>query len=172
MSCGPTGTGDYLSKPLNLSDVPNKAEARDNLLLLSDPDYLESLWRLMMMREYQTGSLWVTTDIRNPAVFFGFGSWERYASGKVLVGINQNDTSFASVGQTGGEKDHTLTIEEMPSHNHGIALGAGRVSAAIYNGSNGDIRQTDSTSIQMAGGNYPHNNLQPYVVVNIWRRVA
>ncbi len=167
-----TSSGSYLLKSANLSDVQNKSEARDNLELLSNQKYLDALWRSMMMRQYQTGSLWITTDQRNPSNFFGFGSWERYATGKAMVGSDSNDIDFANVGQTGGSKSHTLTIDEMPSHNHGISLGAGRVTAAVYNGSNGDIRQIDNTSIQMNGGGQPHNNLQPYIVVNVWRRIA
>ena len=42
--------------------------------------------------------------------------------GKVPVGRDNGDTSFDTLGETGGEKTHTLTIAEMPSHTHTYSL--------------------------------------------------
>lgn len=84
--------------------------------------------------------------------------------GKVLTGLDEDDTDFASMGATGGEKTHTLTVSEMPSHNHtyqwqrigsGSSYTAGATSGSAYVASTGDT-----------GGGQPHNILQPYVVVN------
>ena len=163
---------DSLKKSNNLSDLTNPSVARDNLELLSNQTYLAALWKQMMLRQYPAGSLWITTDDRNPLAFFGFGTWERYAVGKAIVGVDASDATFSPVGKTGGSKTHTLTTDEMPAHNHGIALGAGRVLSAIYQSTNGDIKNIDSEAVQMAGGSQPHNNLQPYVAVNVWRRLT
>jgi microcystin-dependent protein len=38
--------------------------------------------------------------------------------GRVGVGVDTAQTEFAARGQTGGEKAHTLSITEMPSHTH------------------------------------------------------
>lgn len=38
--------------------------------------------------------------------------------GKVVVGRDSGDSSFDSIGETGGEKNHTLTTNEMPTHSH------------------------------------------------------
>ena len=45
-------------------------------------------------------------------------TWERELVGMTAIGKNPNDTDFATVGAKGGEKTHTLTVNEMPSHTH------------------------------------------------------
>ena len=46
----------------------------------------------------------VKTTIR---ALFGFGTWSAFGAGKVMVGLDAGDTSFDTVGETGGEKTHT-----------------------------------------------------------------
>ena len=87
--------------------------------------------------------------------------------GRVSVGLDPNQTEFNNIGLKGGEKQHELKIEEMPSHNHVFvrsrlyyAEAAGNNAlGTTNNGSNAATSTTNST-----GGNKPHNNLQPYEV--------
>lgn len=68
---------------------------------------------------YPVGSIYETMDSSfNPSKSFG-GTWERI-KGKVLVGVDESDSTFRSSKLTGGEKSHTLTINEMPSHEHKV----------------------------------------------------
>lgn len=101
--------------------------------------------------------------------YLGF-TWERIASGKMLVGIDSTDTDFNTIGKTGGEKTHTLTIDEMPSHNHNIPkynweVTTGTGASGHYN--NAETQETSST-----GGGQEHNNMPPYQVVALWQRVS
>lgn len=92
--------------------------------------------------------------------------------GKVPVGLDSSDTSFDTIGETGGEKAHTLTINEMPSHNHGIGLNSGGSSAGSglpYTYTPNGYRTYGDSGAEMilkTGGGYAHNNLQPYIVMN------
>ena len=89
--------------------------------------------------------------------------------GKVLTGLDSEDTDFASMGTTGGEKTHTLTIAEMPSHNHDFyfyhinATAVSSGNAQVFDVNNAWI---NTSKILSKGGSQPHNVLQPYVVVN------
>lgn len=118
---------------------------------------------------YPIGQIIIKGDNEDYSNWLGF-TWERTAVGKVLVGYDNNDTDFNTIGKIGGEKTHTLTIDEMPSHNHSIYYGpSGNVYAAV------GIAQTTSYRddlISNTGGGQAHNNLQPYQVVAYWKRIA
>lgn len=92
--------------------------------------------------------------------------------GKVPVGKNANDTDFDTLGETGGEKTHTLTINEMPSHNHqreqtGRALYWDENLTEMGGLASGVNVQTSwNRNTTNTGGSQPHNNLQPYIVQN------
>lgn len=181
----------------------------------------------------------MSTNSVNPSVLFG-GTWEQI-SGQFLLGAGEE----YSLGETGGEATHTLSIQEIPSHNHifsGIATNSGAQSAkhthtitindsgnhnhvapngsSFYmtrgygaseangitpGGSFGENTQTggikrDPTiaysgththtaslaeetalhahsitpqgNIGNTGGGNAHNNLPPYLAVNIWQRIS
>lgn len=106
------------------------------------------------------------------------GTWEKI-EGRFLLG---SSSSYA-VGATGGEATHKLTINEIPSHNHTTQLGVGSYvtiddgASAKYGIANGSFvnmswgpnsgKYTGST-----GGSRAHNNMPPYLVVDMWRRTA
>jgi hypothetical protein len=120
---------------------------------------------------YPIGCIYTTTVATNPATALGFGTWVAFGAGKVLVGLNASETEFDTVEETGGEKTHILTSNEMPAHTHSFSspVAATAAGAAVaYNGySNNAIAATEST-----GGGVAHNNLQPYIVVYFWKRTV
>ena len=112
------------------------------------------------------------TDYSN---WLGF-SWERELLGLTPIGYNPNDEDFNEIGKTMGEKTHTLTINEMPSHTHNVNLSAGTdtgISRLITSDWSWDTKnQQNSGLINSSGGGQAHNNIQPSQVVAYWRRVA
>lgn len=88
--------------------------------------------------------------------------------GRTLVGKDSTDTDFNELGKTSGEKTHTLTVDEMPSHTHELIVDKkqGGVSAALQPTWGTAYSSTDSGSISNTGADQPHNNLQPYLVTN------
>ena len=106
----------------------------------------------------------------NPATLLGFGTWAAFGAGRVMVGLDSSDTDFDSAEETGGAKTHTLTVNQIPAHTHTIDTSdqpSGSGSVEIAGGSPVGTKLTQST-----GGGQAHNNLQPYIVVYMWKRTA
>lgn len=134
---------------------------------------------------YPIGSVYISTASSDPGFLLG-GIWKPYGAGKVLVGLNQGDSDFDKVGKTGGEKTHTLSTKEMPKHTHvqnphrhSIFTAAGSEQSywfnsggAQANGSSFAYTTSDAATNQQSGGDQPHNNMPPYIVVNMWQRTA
>jgi len=83
---------------------------------------------------------------------------------RVPVGKLTGDSDFNALNDQGGEKTHTLTEQEMPSHTHDI-----QTNTSNFNGSftlTGFNVQGPNTQTLAAGGDQPHNNLQPFIVLN------
>ena len=127
---------------------------------------------------YPIGSIYMSIQDTNPSVFFG-GTWERIAKGKTLVGVDENDTDFDYSSKTGGEKEHTLTISEIPSHAHEeLAISnpnsGGPGIRGTYNGEEGSGMSRYSTNAQTSttGGSLGHNNMPPYYTCYIFVRTA
>jgi microcystin-dependent protein len=156
---------------------------------------------ITLQQVYPVGSIYISVVSTNPATLFGFGTWAAFATGRTLVGIDAGQTEFDVVEETGGAKTHTLTSAEMPSHTHvqnahthvqnahahnvlgrdSGAIGAtARVTNASSAGTVGDnptssvtaVNQNATATNQNTGGGGAHNNLQPYVVVYMWKRTA
>jgi len=87
---------------------------------------------------YPIGAIYLSANDVNPGTFLG-GVWDRIAAGSTLLGagtvqeyittgmadgnpVETLTTSIYNVGDTGGERFHTLTIEEIPSHRHTVEV--------------------------------------------------
>lgn len=124
---------------------------------------------------FPVGAIYLSVSNTNPREYFG-GTWELIAQGRTLVGVDTNDTDFNTVKKTGGEKTHTLTVNEMPSHTHTLFwANPGSGGGAKYIPWNTTVNQLtggDPTPVGYNGGSQPHNNLQPYFTCYIWCRTA
>ena len=121
---------------------------------------------------YPVGAIYMSVNSTNPGNLFG-GKWEQIKDRFLL---SAGDTYTA--GSTGGEAQHTLTVAEMPPHDHQIwtHYRSGDSSTWAYVGTD------DNTTAQYAsdgvrrvsetGGGYAHNNMPPYLAVYMWRRIA
>lgn len=83
--------------------------------------------------------------------------------GRVIVGLDPNDPDFANLKSTLGEKAHKLTEAEMPRHRH---YGQSMVYAEAWkgNGFRPDDWNNEDGWTDYAGGDQPHNNIQPSII--------
>ena len=86
--------------------------------------------------------------------------------GKIPVGKDENDEDFDTLGNTGGEKEHTLTINEMPTHNHHIAVRNNNATGLYETKATNATGDLGDSVTANEGGSQPHNILQPYIVQN------
>ena len=122
---------------------------------------------------YPVGSIYINaTNNTNPGTLLGFGTWAAFGAGKVPVGIDSSDSDFDTAEETGGAKTHTLTTSELPAHTHTVET---KVSSGVNGtfplGSSGSTSQGTRASGSTGSGS-AHNNLQPYIVVYMWKRTA
>ena len=134
----------------------------------------------IFLKSYPVGSVYISTSSTNPGSTYG-GTWEEYGKGKTLVGVDSIDSDFNTVEKIGGEKTHTLTIDEMPSHSHylnGTVVGwpmndpSGQEWSVSYNKNTSAPYASWRSNSALSGGSQAHNNLQPYITVYMWKRTA
>lgn len=90
--------------------------------------------------------------------------------------------SLYDLGQTGGAQDISLIQAEIPVHSHSWLANAAPATLnapdtdrtiarssggnAYKSGSNPDVQMAVPQALTPAGGGLPHNNMQPYLVLN------
>lgn len=139
-------------------------------------EYIDNLMKQAKLDAHPVGSYYWSSNATNPEDLFG-GEWEAVKD-KFILAAGDSYTA----GQTGGEAEHILTVDEMPSHSHnvvsssdslrlvlnqsGVGVGsyayADRLGNGYYNAWITDVR----------GGDQAHNNMPPYEVAYCWKRIA
>lgn len=69
---------------------------------------------------FPVGAIYMSTTSANPSTFWTGTTWQAFATGKTIVGIDTSDTDFNSVNKTGGSKEVVLTVPNLPTHNHTV----------------------------------------------------
>lgn len=120
---------------------------------------------------YPVGSYYWSSNATSPSELFG-GTWEQIKDRFVLAAGDSY-----SVGSSGGEATHTLTVNEMPSHSHTIRYNIGKddsnfssVYGELEGGDSNDPNYTYTSSA--SGGGQPHNNMPPYITAYCFHRTA
>ena len=134
---------------------------------------------------YPVGSIYISVNDTNPGTLFG-GTWEQINDRFLLAcgSTYSNGSTGGSATHTHTTGNHTLTVDEMPSHSHDM-------DDAVYGnyknrlGIRGDggggkglipsMMQTTGYSRYIptnTGGGQAHNNMPPYLAVYMWKRIS
>ena len=140
-------------------------------------------WDEHLLDIYPIGSIYMSVHSTSPASLFG-GTWEPI-HGRFLLASGSPDANtdnwfgditggwVAGSGSTGGQDYHTLTVEEMPSHTHEsqyVKPQSGYTAAGMMGSTEANWWSVDY--IRATGGGQKHNNMPPYLAVNMWKRVS
>ncbi len=194
------------------------------------PDSAPKVEELIAGQAWPIGSVFISVVPTNPGILLGIGTWVAFATGRVLVGIDPNDTDFDTAEETSGAKTVALAVTEMPIHTHvqnththtqdphnhtqtahnhiqdphshvqqvnsaitGALSGytpdtstatpatsgystanttATCQGATAVNQSATATNQNTTAVNQNAGGGVAHNNVQPSIVVYMWKRIS
>lgn len=129
---------------------------------------------------YPVGAYYLSGSPTEPGSIIG-GTWEQikgkflFASDDVLTNGVITTAGTYHVGATGGEATHTLTVEEMPAHAHDVELGINWSSGNfqyLVQYSNGGSLKGRALTTHDTGKGKSHNNMPPYLVVYMWKRIA
>jgi len=151
---------------------------------------------------YPVGSIYINASVStSPATLLGFGTWEAFGVGKVLVGQDSSDALFDTLEETGGSKNaitvaHTHTgTTATNTHNHFVSSSGAATGGSYmgnYNPANidnfkptlsgtttvaNDKISSDNThshtfTSDSTGSSGTNANVQPFVVVKMWKRTA
>lgn len=132
---------------------------------------VDALYKRILLAAHPVGSIYQSTELTDPGQLFG-GTWERIVA-RFLYAV---EDGYAAA--TGGELEHTLTADEMPSHSHRVTM-ARQTGSASWSTASGIGRYSSdaggasfTVSSDNAGDGKPHNNMPPYYGVYTWRRTA
>lgn len=135
---------------------------------------------------YPVGSIYMSVNEVSPSLLFG-GVWDKIED-KFLFASSAN---YAN-GTTGGEFEHTLTVDELAVHDGHIDGMARPTISKVTNGNPTTAYYLSATAATgksnygfvinhsneaypatlNAGEGEPHNNMPPYLAVNIWKRTG
>lgn len=138
---------------------------------------------------YPVGSVYINAaSSTNPSVLLGFGTWTEFGAGRVMVGLNASDALFDTLEETGGSKDavvvshtHTATVSDS-GHTHTYTSSASSGEATTINGYTGGTSSksfntgSSTTGVTVSnsteGVSATNANVQPFIVVKMWKRTA
>ena len=124
-------------------DVGWQARFREDVRFDDALVFSSVLWLANLV--FPVGSIRMTVSAADESTFLG-GTWVRWGTGRVPVGVNTSDTNFNTVEKTGGTNTHMLATAEMPSHNHSFS------GSVTVNANGAHAHQASSGSYKVGSG--------------------
>ena len=119
-------------------------EINERINSLTDKNNINNLF----LKSYPVGSIYVSNQNTNPGTIFG-GTWVSFGTGRTIVGVDTSQSEFNTIEKTGGEKTHTLSVSEIPSHDHTVF----GITAGAVNSSPARLRLQNDGNLVLYGSN-------------------
>ena len=131
---------------------------------------LDKAVKSILLSVYPIGAIYISISSTNPSTLFG-GTWEQFASGRTIFGINSTDTDFDEPSDYGGSKTHRHISNVGVT---GTRLYAQDDEILTTNDVNSYYTEvlTEITNIKHVGYTQYESTLPPYVVAYIWKRIS
>lgn len=147
---------------IGIGRVANKA---NTLQIALDVEFMGKVAGTIFDAILPVGSMVLRYDHINPGTLYPGTTWVR-----VENAFPWFTSSTGTIGLTGGEREVTLTANQLPPHNHGgTYTNAGTARTHAWLASNGTAMGYETIN---SGGGAAHNNMPPYIQVSAWRRTA
>ena len=151
---------------------------------------------------YPVGSVITLTNDTDPNKIYSGTTWVKMDAGRVLVSAGTytegSNTYTYTLGDKGGEAKHQLTVDEMPTHSHSASVSTvgnhthtvgwadenspkqngidsesnTQQNPKMYTTTSENGMHTHTVTINNNGNGIKANNMQPYTVVNYWKRTV
>ena len=164
--------------PANIPIIDTTGEEADTLIPINAQLLDGMTYRQIIDLEHGIGSFYFTLNAADdPNTKWNWMTWE-LVTDKFLLGAGNTYEG----GTEGGEAEHTLTIDEMPNHDHNViksheydslvlmAKAQNKYYTAGNGTGSGDWEWNNGVPAQ--GGSQPHNNMPPYLSVFMWTRIS
>ena len=131
-----------------------------------------------LKNEYRVGGkLYISMDSTNPEEILGFGTWTLVSKGRMLMGVDPDSSEFSSSGLVGGRNSVTLSVSNLPPHDHEqfvTANNGGTINGRTdYNtDATNNNKYTQGIRTGLTGSGTAFSILPPYVTAYIWQRTA
>lgn len=141
------------------------SERTEGIEFALDVEFLGKVTGTIFDAILPVGSIVLRYDHTNPGTLYPGTTWVR-----IYGAFPWFTDSNGQIGTTGGERNVTLTVNQIPSHNHGGKYtNAGTARTHGWLASGGSAMGYDTVN---SGGGQAHNNMPPYIQVSAWRRTA
>ena len=188
---------DINSPTLTGTPAAPTASAATNTTQISTTAYvttaIASAVAAVKLALHPVGSIYTQAAVStNPSSLLGFGTWEAFGAGRVMIGLDSGNALFDTVGETGGSANSpavntttgstTLTIAQIPAHTHTIGIFGSNGTNAVESANSAD-NSLGTTPTNSTGGGEGHThsvtngtttnaNYQPFITVYMWKRTA
>lgn len=169
----PTGNASALGG-VKLSDSTSSTSSTSGGIAAT-PAAVKAAIAEAKLAAWPIGSIYMSVSSTSPATLFG-GTWERISE-RFLLGAS----SSYPAGGTGGEFTHKLTQSELPNYSLSVTNGSNVIRSKTGNSADAYVQtqsggwgipnwESKTVTVASGGSGEAHNNMPPYLAVNMWKR--